>query len=375
MSLQLCLKALFRRVNVARSIIAIALLVAILASVSSVVSFLRIQTEALAGLAHISEKYFILNGASLTESMLDAQLAKDLSSLPHLKNVVAEKTFWSNMKIGSISREVLVRGVGDVKGFLEARRAHMNGSAAKSINEVNMGELAARLFSVDIGENVYLAFGTGRIEAIVTGIFRTRSELDSEIVMPMEAAFNLTGEDTISLIEFSFKEHVDVDKALKEIEEILPDGAIITQAQQTALFIQQINTQTLNFLSAWSLAVYAAVASASYVITARLVQESGYEILMLRALGAREAKVFHLIIVYIVVVAVLGSILGVALGLVGAQVASAILAWLVQGMQVTPLLEISQFTWILLLTMLSAFIGCVHPAYGATKVKYEEKQL
>ncbi|MEM1990060.1 MAG: hypothetical protein QW782_05450, partial [Candidatus Bathyarchaeia archaeon] len=69
------------------------------------------------------------------------------------------------------------------------------------------------------------------------------------------------------------------------------------------------------------------------------------------------------------------SILGVALGLVGAQVVSAILAWLVQGMQVTPLLEISQFTWILLLTMLSAFIGCVHPAYGATKVKYEEKQL
>ncbi|MEM1990059.1 MAG: ABC transporter permease, partial [Candidatus Bathyarchaeia archaeon] len=290
MSLQLCLKALFRRGDVARSIIAISLLVAILASVNSVVSFLRIQTEALAGLAHISEKYFILNGASLTESMLDAQLAKDLSSLPHLKNVVAEKTFWSNMKIGSISREVLVRGVSDVKGFLEARRAHVNGSAAMSINEVNMGELAARLFSVDIGEKVYLAFGAGRVEAMVTGIFRTQSELDSEIVMPMEAAFNLTGEDTISLIEFSFKEHVDVDKALKEIEEILPDGAIITQAQQTALFIQQINTQTLNFLSAWSLVVYAAVASASYVITARLVQESGYEILMLRALGARGAK-------------------------------------------------------------------------------------
>jgi len=52
--------------------------------------------------------------------------------------------------------------------------------------------------------------------------------------------------------------------------------------------MQEMNVQTLNFLGIWSLAVYAVVVVASYVIAARLMAESSYELAMLKALGAKR---------------------------------------------------------------------------------------
>jgi ABC-type antimicrobial peptide transport system permease subunit len=112
-----------------------------------------------------------------------------------------------------------------------------------------------------------------------------------------------------------------------KIRSILPDNLELVQAQCIRDFVQQTNLQTLSFLNAWSIAVYAAVSAASYTIATRLITESSYELTMLSALGAKKRLIFALILCYTTTVALIGSILGISLGVAGAQIASTLLRW------------------------------------------------
>lgn len=370
----LCYKIFLRRRDTAQSILAIALLVAMLASVSSIVGFLNAQVKTLASLSNPVGKYIVVRGDSISESRLNVQLLDSLSSLQCFDNIFAESFFWSNVTVGLKRLEAPVRGVSDVEKFLRVRGARLNGSTARSVNEAVVGEIIAEACSIGIGGEICLTYKVKSVNVVVVGVFRAQSEIDSEIIVPIETAFNLTGE-SVSLIEFSLKRDVSVEKALTEISMLLPEDAKIIQVQQPILFAQEVNAQMLSFLSFWSLAVCAVVASASYIIAARLVEESSYEILMLRALGVRRTKLFALITLYILIVAALSSILGISLGLVGAQVTSAALSWLTPSIRITPMLELQQVMWILSITLFSAAIGCLLPAYRATKIEYTEKLL
>ncbi|MEM4700197.1 MAG: ABC transporter permease [Candidatus Nezhaarchaeales archaeon] len=374
MSALLCHKVFLRRSDTARSILAIALLVAMLTSASSIVSFLNAQVESLASLRYPAGRYIIMRGDSAGECGLDIQLLDSLSSIQYLDSIIAESLFWSSVTAGSTRIEAPVRGVSDVEKFLSARGARLSGSVARSAGEAVVGWIVAEACSIGVGEEVLLTRGAKSASVVVVGIFRAQSEIDSEIVVPMEAALNLAG-GCVSLIEFSLRGGASAEGALAELSMALPEGARIVQAQQPVLFAQQVNAQLLNFLSFWSLVVCAVVASASYVIAARLVEESSYEILMLRALGVGRARLFALIMLYIATVAALGSILGMSIGLAGVQVTSTVLSWLTPSMRITPMLELRQVAWILSATLLSSTIGCLAPAYGATKVRYTEKLL
>ena len=147
------------------------------------------------------------------------------------------------------------------------------------------------------------------------------------------------------------------------------------EAQQVKAFVEEVNLETLAFLDVWSLVVYVAVAGASYVVAARLVAESGYELSVLRALGAGGGRVLALVVAYVGVVALAGSALGVSLGLAGAQMASTVLMWLRGSVQVFPVLEPLAALRIVLLALASAFAGGLYPAYRASRTVYAEKML
>jgi ABC-type lipoprotein release transport system permease subunit len=135
----------------------------------------------------------------------------------------------------------------------------------------------------------------------------------------------------------------------------------LVQAQCIRDFVQQTNLQTLSFLNAWSIAVYAAVSAASYTIATRLITESSYELTMLSALGAKKRLIFALILCYTMTVALIGSILGISLGVAGAQIASTLLRW-IKNTGISPFLDPLQAFQILLLTLFSSVLGCIYPA-------------
>jgi ABC-type lipoprotein release transport system permease subunit len=371
-------KMLLRKGGTAQSILAIALLVAIIASTNSIVNYLSLQSEILAGLVNPRGTYLILslNSTATTDSQLPADLTAKLSNLSFVKNVLPQRMLTVNLTVNSSSRTVQVRGVGDVGGFLKARGAYLNGTAAKNWTEADAGEILARAFSVSLGEDVSLTVGERHIKVRVVGVFRSQTQSDAELVAPMETANMLAGNnDTVSLIEFSLKEGVDSREALGQIAQLLPENFKIVQAQQLKEFTLQINMQVMNFLNVWSIAVYAVVAAASYIAATRLITESSYELAMLTAIGAKKRLVFTLILAYTITIALLGSMLGIALGIAGTQTASTMLRWIMPSVDVTPFLEAEQALQMLLLTLASSVIGCIYPAVKSTRTKYMEQPL
>jgi hypothetical protein len=97
----------------------------------------------------------------------------------------------------------------------------------------------------------------------------------------------------------------------------LPEDVELVQVQQMGELARQVGSEALSFLSAWSLIVYAAIAVASHAIASRLVVESGYELAMLRALGAKRSDVLVLVLAYTAMIALASSVLGIAIGTAG----------------------------------------------------------
>jgi ABC-type lipoprotein release transport system permease subunit len=133
--------------------------------------------------------------------------------------------------------------------------------------------------------------------------------------------------------------------------------------------------QVVTFLNIWSIAVYAAVALASYIVSTRLVIESSYELSMLKALGAKKHQIFTLMLTYITTIAFISSILGISIGITGTQAVSTMFRWMLQNVDITPFLEAEQATQIFLLTFISSIIGCIYPVIKSARTKYMEQTL
>jgi ABC-type lipoprotein release transport system permease subunit len=374
----LSFKMFLRRGVAGSSILAIALLVAIVSSTNAVVNYLNFQSETLAGLVVPHGTYLVLGSGStaMTDSQVPAVLTAKLGSLGYVRNVLPQKMLTANLTKGLGGHTVLVRGVEDVGVFLKTRGAYVEGAVSRNWAEANAGELLAGALSISLGDEIALALDERRIEVRVVGVFRSQTQSDIELVVPMDTAYMLAGKNnTVSFIEFSLKDGVDSRVALDKIVQLLPEGTKIVKVQQMKEFAQQTNTQVVNFLNVWSLAVYAVVAAASYIASTRLIMESSYELAMLTAMGAKKRLTLTLVLAYTAAIALLGSILGVALGIAGTQTASAILRWVQPNIDVSPFLELEQVIKILLLTFTSSIMGSVYPSLKSVRTRYIEQPL
>jgi ABC-type lipoprotein release transport system permease subunit len=371
-------KMLFRKGGTASSILAITLLVAIIASMNSVINHVNSQTEALVGLPKIGETYLILseNSNSIADSKIDTEFADQLNGIADIEYTIPQKIFTATLTASLGNHTVVIRAVEDVTSFLKLRKAYVNGTTAKNETEANIGEILARSISINLGDEANLTISNNIIKVKIVGTVRTLTQTDTELIVPMEAANHLTGNnDKISLIEFALKENVNREEAINRITGLLPKDMKVVKAQQPNAFMQDMNSQTLTFLNLWSLAVYAVVAAASYVVATRLIAESSYELTMLKALGAKKRLLFTLVLTYIAAVTLLGSILGVALGTTGTQTASTMLGWMWTSVEVNPFLEPSQAIQTLLLTLASSTLGCLFPAFSCARKSYMEQPI
>ncbi|MBC7113635.1 MAG: hypothetical protein H5T34_06465 [Candidatus Methanomethyliales bacterium] len=187
----------------------IALLVAIVASTNAVTNYLNFHAEALAGLVNPTETYIILSGnfTALTDSQIGMSITDKLVNISYVKHVLPQKIVTANLTTSSGSLKAQVRGVNDVNAFLLSRRAYINGTTAKNRTEANVGEILARTYSISLGDVVDLAVGNRRLKVKMVGVFRSQTQSDIELIVPMETANILAGDnDTITFIEFAIKE-------------------------------------------------------------------------------------------------------------------------------------------------------------------------
>jgi len=372
-------KMLLRREGTTSAILAVALLVAILASMSSIVNHINSQTEALGRIPEVGEAYLILskNSNTMIDSQIDAKLANLVSDATDVKYVMAQKIFAATLATNSSNHTALVRGVEDIQTFLKVRNAYIKGAIANANEmQVNVGEVLAKLASIDVGDKATVDVNGKFLKVNIAGIVQTQTQSDAELIVPMKLANSLSGnDDKVSLIEFALKDPNIRDEVISRITELLPPNTKIVKVQQLKAFMQNVNNQTLSFLSLWSSAVYAVVIATSYVLATRLIAESNYDLAMLRALGAKKKLMFKLVLTYNINVALLGSILGLAVGIVGTQAVSTAVRWLWSSIEVNPFLEVEQALQILLSTLASSILGCIHPAFKSACKTYMERTL
>ncbi|MEM2913449.1 MAG: FtsX-like permease family protein [Candidatus Bathyarchaeia archaeon] len=370
------LKMLVRKGGTASAILSIALLVAVIASMSSVANYIALQSRILGRLTNPDGAYIIIGGDIITDSKISAEISHELSSIRYVKSAFPQKVLLANLTTGFRTSTVYVRGVDDVDVYLKLRGAYVNGTAAKDWNEADVGEVLANALSISIGDEMDLAFNGGGIKIKAVGVFRSRSTSDAEIIVSMEAVNKISGDNgTVSIIEFYLREGKNRQEVISQIARLLPENIKVLEAQQLSVFAQQVSGQTLVFLNIWSLTVYAIIAVASYVIALRLIAESRYEFTMLRVLGAGKKHLFILTLTYTAATALIASVLGIALGIAGAQTASTMFRWINPAVDITPFLEAEQVLKMLLLTLASSTLGCTHPALKSTRIKYVEQQI
>ena len=378
MAFNISYKMLLRKGETASSILAIALLVAIITSTNTILNYLNLQSETLAALVNPRVTYLITstNSTAVTDSKINANLTTKLSNLSHVKLLLPQKILTANLTTNIRSHKILVRGVEDINTFLKLRGAYLNGTAPKNWTEANVGELLARTSSINLGDEISLTFGEKSLKLKVVGIFKSHTQTDTELLLPLNTVNMLSGNnDTLSIIEFTLKEDKEGQKALHQIAQLLPEDAKIVQTQQLKTFAQQTNTQVATFLTIWSIAVYAAVAATSYIASTSLIIESTYELTTLRAIGAGKRLTLTLILAHTLTISSMGSILGIALGTAGTQITSTLLRWITQTIDITPFLKAEQALQTLVLTLVSSILGCVYPALKTTRIRYVEQPL
>lgn len=361
--LALCLRPFFRKREAFLIVLVLASLVAALTSITSVINSVNYQLEALAKHSSVFDTYLIVSEGSraLSDSEIDVRIVEELRKLQGVKYVIPQRLIEGYLRAEGSSGYFRVRAVEDVGSFLRIKGAHVSGSLPKGEREALAGEILARILGVEVGENVTLRVNDGEVECRIVGVVSSRSELDAELIAsPSLIGKLLKNGGKISFVEFSLKDGVDKDALLKEIRNLLSNGGKIVKAQALIEFVENVNGQTLGYLSIWSTAIYAIVVFTSYLLAIKLVTESSYEIELLMALGVSKKQILAYIATYVLIVALISSILGISLGLVGTQVTSTTLR-LVAEIDLSPFISVDQCIKVTLLTATSALIGCLYP--------------
>ena len=354
-----------RKGGTSSAILAIALLIAIMASANSIVNSINSQATALESMVDVGQTYLIMqkNATSVTNSQVSPGVASLLANMSDVDQVLPQTITDVIMTSNSTSYNVELTTVEDLPSFFNIKQAQMQGQIAEpNALEIDIGIALASLTSTNTSDQVTLTFGDTSLKVSITGVFTTLTQSDAQIVAPTDIAQQLTGENSTSFVEFSLKTDSS-QSAVGSIEQALPTDVKIVKVQELKGFIQDVSDQTLSFLNLWSIGIFVVIAAASYLVATRLVTESTYELSMLRSLGSNRGLLFRLVFTYIVAVASLGIVLGLSIGIVGAQAASTMANWIQPGVTLAPFLEIGQAAQLAAFTFLSAILGCLFPAF------------
>jgi len=373
----LAFKMLFRKKGTASAIIAIALLIALVASVNSLVNNINSQMPMLSALSNVGQTYLLTSRSStaLSDSQVDPSLINQIQNNPNVIYATSQQIVQAVLGTNLGSYTVDILGVNNVTTYLIHDSGGINGSVSLNRGEVDVGVVLANLARVSLHEQVNVTVNGQTSQLTVVGITETTHQSDTQLIMPQSALQELTqNRHAGSYIEFSLKTAGE-NQTLTSLSQTLPSDVKITKVQQVQTFIQDINGQTVNFINVWSIAVYVVITAASYIIATRLIDESRYELCMFRTLGAKKKATITLIILYTLTIAFLGSLIGIAVGIVGTQIAATGIRWLGGSFTLAPFLQPFQVVEILLLALAACLVGCMYPAARTAQSAASENPL
>ena len=373
----IALKILFRKKSTASAIIAVALLIALLASVNALVNNINSQTALITKLANQGDSFLITSkdSTSISDSRIPANLIESIKTNPQVSYATAQQTTEATIKTNTTIYQATVRGVDDVRAFLTNQKASINGSVSGE-NQAAIGIIFAKMASVNKNDLLNLTINGKSVQLKVTAITQANQQSDTQITISLSTLQAITqNSDEISLIQFKIKDAAKANALIENLTRTLPADIKITSLQQVPTFAKDVNNQTATFINVWSIAIYLVVIAASYIIASRAVSDARYELYTLRTIGAKHKTTLILITVYALTIGLIGAVIGISLGIVGTQTASTLIRWNWGNTLLNPILNLNQALEILLLALAASLVGCIYPAIKGSKIITKETAL
>lgn len=346
-----------------------ALLVALPVATLSVSYPFRMYLEDLSSITDTGGLYLVLQGSSPSDSILDPSVVDVLRGFDPIGLMVVEGLVDDAiLSLDDVVHRISLRFVDDLGSYSKLIDLRVEGRIPTSVSEVLVGVSLARLYSLRVGDRVRITFGSRSVDVSVSGLARSGSQCDYEVIASMGLA-RILGFDRLSMVEFRFKPGVRVDDALLELSRILPVDARVYGTRRIGEYVYGIGVQIARFLYVWIIPVYIVLAVSSYISSMSLISGSSYELSIIRDLGAGRSVVSLSILLYVALTSITGSILGLSIGLAGVQVASKLIVWVHPSVSLTPILNVYDALMVSALSVIVSILGSIPHVLGWVRVE------
>ena len=344
-------KAFLFRKGTRDTILTIALVVAVLASLAAFVNAIVFRSRSIGKLGGGPSSAVIVGDAAIQSRLLRERMETSSS------HILPGSVIPAWLEVGGEDRAVFMVST-NVSEFVRVKNADLEGEIAEEGEEADVGRVLARMANIEIGDDIRVKVGGEKVELHVVGIVSAHTQADVEVLVPEGFMESLAPSDNrFFTVEVRFAKNISGREAIASLANAASKGVDVVGMGQAAKFIEEVDSQTVSFLEAWSLIVYAVVAAVSGVGTMRLVNECERELEILRSIGASRRKVVGLLLLSVSGLGFVGSLIGISLGIVGSQVVSTGLGWIKPGVELSPFLGLGQTLKMLTLATGSSVFG------------------
>ncbi|MFQ5711350.1 MAG: ABC transporter permease [Candidatus Geothermarchaeales archaeon] len=359
------------------AVTSVALCVMIVVTSFSVTNGLLWRFQGITGRVGTSELIVVLNGnaGSMSESILDEDFKIQDGSIYALSPEIFTQAYFSSE--GKTTPVTLI-GV-EFKSFSEVRSIRLiDGRPIDSGSEVMVGEQLAKRLGLEVGSEISLASEGRSVKAQVVGVFDSSptSPSPSPYDHYMVTAFGVIRDlrpdmrSKISLLEVKLRGDGGVDQAVDRLRSTYPNLKILLQKDMKG-FVDRSLDEIIILLWVVSITIFTIALLAVYHTMLTIVQESRWEIGLLRALGAKRQDVLKVFLTQALILSSLGGLIGVVLAVLVSNGVTIAVFLLMPIAYVQPVPDPAVIAISLALSLVVGLLGGAIPSIRASRTMFE----
>jgi ABC-type lipoprotein release transport system permease subunit len=349
----------------------IALCVALIVTSTSVGGGFSYSSNQLVGVLTSSPYLIVLNKSSVSVS--DSRLSNSTVEAidhPNVVQICPQLFLDANAELNDSSEDysLVVRGA-ELDVFTSMKGLSLNLTHPNLLTGAFVGCVLANELGVETGDNITLTWESVSLTLECLQIFESHQNHDLEIIISLLHARQLAPAfgATYSLVELKLNDPTQADSTAAALEITVP-GVRVLPARAMSSYIVLATAQLFAILWALGLVISLVMAIGVYFVMQNTVEESVFEIAVLRALGSPRRNIITLILVQALLIGTAAGILGVAIGVVLADSISIFVTYILAGTYIAPYYVIINLVAAAIAAIISGVIGGLLPAYRAASI-------
>ena len=353
------------------AILGIALCVALIVTSTSVGGGFSYSSSQLAGILTSSPYLIVLNksAGSISESRLSASTVNAIDH-PNIALSCPQIYLVADIEIGGsdFHYSAVVRGA-NLEDFTSMKNLPLNLSLPGLSTGLFVGNVLADQIGVEEGDNITLTWEEASQTWECLQIYESNQTHDFEVLVSESQARQLA----LSFgAAFSLTELLLHDPSQSEITSTSLESAYtgIQVLPERAMneYVELTTAQLFTILWALGLVISLVMAIGVYFVMQNTVEQSVFEIAVLRALGTPRRRIMTLILAQALLIGAAAGVLGVAIGVVLSDSISIFVTYILAGTYIAPYYYPINLVAAAMAAIFSGICGGLYPARNAASI-------